>query len=334
MTDPGNVIWDLLHGGTRLAAMKTMVELHCADHLRDGPLTVAELASRCRAHGPSLGRLLRTLAGVGLVKTVGQDTYALTDAGAMLATDAPWSMRSAVLFSTDPSLSFALTDLTETVRTGRSSFVERHGHLYGHLSRHPELGRIFNDYMTNRAVPMAEGVARLYNFTSIGTVIDVGGGRGHILAAALQANPHLRGVLFELPHVLPDAREALASWDLGDRCEFVSGDFFSAIPEDADAYLLGSIIHNWDDSDALRILKVARAAMRDTSRLLLVEIVVPDDDTPHFGKDLDMRMLGLFGQGRERSLSEHTRLIEEAGMKVSDVIPLPLDASLIEATPV
>ncbi|MFC4592184.1 methyltransferase [Sphaerisporangium corydalis] len=333
MTDPGTVVWDVLRGGWRVSAMKTMVDLNCADHLSDGPLSVSELASLCGAHGPSLNRVLRTLAGMGLVESVGQDTYKLTEAGAMLVTGAPGSLRSAVIANTDPTMSYAMTELSQTVRTGRSAFVERYGILYDYLSHNAELGRTFNDFMTNRAIPMAEGVAGLYDFSSVSTLMDVGGGRGHILAAALRANPHLRGVLFELEHVLPDAREAFESWGLADRCEFVSGDFFSSIPSGADAYLMGSVIHNWDDTDASRILRTARAAMGENGRLLLVEIVVPDDDTPHFGKDLDMRMLGLFGQGRERSRSEHTVLIEKAGMSVTDVLPLRFNASLIEARP-
>ncbi|MCW2881150.1 MAG: hydroxyneurosporene-O-methyltransferase [Sphaerisporangium sp.] len=334
MTDPGTLIWDVLRGGWRMAALKTMVDLDCAAHLSEGPLSVSELATRCGAHGPSLGRVLRTLAAIGVVETVGHDTYALTESGAMLAADSPRSLRSAVIANSDPTMSYAMTELTDTVRTGRSAFVERYGILYDYLSTDPELGRVFNDFMTGRAIPMAEGVAKLYDFSGVGTLMDVGGGRGHILAAALRANPALRGVLFELPHVLPDAREAFASWNLSDRCDFVTGDFFSSVPKGADAYLMGSVIHNWDDADALRILKTVRAAMADDGRLLLVEIVVPDDDTPHFGKDLDMRMLGLFGQGRERSRSEHTTLIEKAGMRVSDIIPLPFNASLIEATPI
>ncbi|GII80552.1 hydroxyneurosporene-O-methyltransferase [Sphaerisporangium rufum] len=334
MTDPGTLVWDAIRGGARLAAIRTMVELECAEHLRDGPLAVAELAERCGAHAPSLARVLRTLASMGLLESAGADRYALTPEGATLDREAPLSMRSAVTVTTDECMMYALSSLTETVRTGRSAFVERYGVLYEHLSRNPEFGQEFNDYMTNRAVPMARGVAERYDFTGVETLVDVGGGRGHILAAALRANPHLRGVLYDLAHVVPDAREAFTSWGLADRCEFVAGDFFASAPRGADAYLLGSVIHNWDDTDALRILTNVRAAMREDGRVLLVEIVLPDDDSPHFGKDLDLRMLGIFGQGRERSRGEYAVLLEKAGLGIRQVVGLPFNASLIEATAV
>jgi hypothetical protein len=205
--------------------------------------------------------------------------------------------------------------------------------LYDHLATDPELGHIFNDFMTSRSQPMAEGVAERYDFSSVKTLVDVGGGRGHILAVALRANAHLRGLLFELGHVLPDARAASEEWGLTDRVDFVEGDFFTSVPPGCDAYLLGSVIHNWDDEEASTILRVVREAMSDDGRVLLVEIVLPDDDSPHFGKDLDMRMLGLFGQGRERSRSEHAALLERAGLRLAGTTALPFHSMLIEAVP-
>ncbi|MFC6085387.1 methyltransferase [Sphaerisporangium aureirubrum] len=334
MTDPASPIWDVLRSTWRAAAMRTMAELRCADHLADGPLTVAELAARCDAHAPSLGRLMRTMASVGLVETVGEDRYALTETGALLRTDTPFSLHSGVLFNTDPTMAPALAGLTSTVRSGRSNWVETKGVLYDYMASDPDLLALFNDFMTNRAVPMAAGVAERYDFSGVRTLVDVGGGRGHFTAAILRANPEIRGTLLELAQVLPAAREALESWDLGDRCELVAGDFFDAVPPGADAYLLGSVVHNWDDAAALHILGSVREAMPEDGRLLLVEIVLPDDDQPHFGKDLDIRMLCIFGQGRERSRSEYTVLLEKAGFTMTDVVELPFNASLIEARPV
>lgn len=331
MTQPSSVVWEILRGAYRAQALGAIVELDCAGHLKDGPLSVDELAARCGAHAPSLARLLRTCAAAGLFTSVSPGTYALTDAGALLVDGVPGSLRTAVQTNTAPTLLYGMNNLARTVREGRSAFVEKYGVLYDHLATDPELNRVFNEFMTRRSQPMADGVAASYDFSSVKTLVDVGGGRGHILATALRANPHLRGVLVELGHVLPDARAAFEEWGLTERVELVEGDFFSSVPEGHDAYLLGSVIHNWDDEDAARILRVVGDAMSDDGRVLLVEIVLPDDDSPHFGKDLDMRMLGLFGQGRERSRSEHATLLGKAGLTLAGTYALPFHATLIEA---
>ncbi|WP_327044468.1 methyltransferase [Microbispora sp. NBC_01189] len=331
MTEASSVVWEHLRGFYRAAALGAIVDLDCAGHLKDGPLTVEELATRCGAHAPSLARLLRTCAANGLFTSVSPGTYALTDAGRLLVEGVPGSLRTAVQFNTAPTLSYGMNALTSTVRAGRSAFVEKYGVLYDHLGTDPELNRVFNDFMSQRSQPMADGVAASYDFSSVKTLVDLGGGRGHILATALRANPHLRGVLVELAHVLPDARAAFDEWGLSERVEIVEGDFFASVPAGHDAYLLGSVIHNWDDEDAIRILRVVRDAMSDDGRVLLVELVLPDDDSAHFGKDLDMRMLGLFGQGRERSRSEHDALLRAAGLRLTGTYGLPFHATLIEA---
>ncbi|MEV7809083.1 methyltransferase [Microbispora sp. NPDC088329] len=333
MTAASEVVWDLVRGAWRFAALSALVELDCPGHLEDGPLTVEEIAERCGAHAPSLARLMRVGASCGLFTAVDPGRYALTDAGRLLVDGVPGSLRRAVLVNTAPALSYATSNLAATVREGRSAFIEKYGVLYDHLATDPDLSHVFNEYMTDRALPMAQGVAERYDLSSVKTLVDLGGGRGHILAAALRANPHLRGVLFDLGHVLPDARAAFDEWGLSERVELVEGDFFASVPPGHDAYLLGSVIHNWDDEDATRILRVVREAMSDDGRVLLVEIVVPDDDSPHYGKDLDMRMLGLFGQGRERSRSEHDALLRAAGLRLAGTYDLPVHATLIEAVP-
>jgi len=161
----------------------------------------------------------------------------------------------------------------------------------------------------------------------------VAGGKGTLLAAILHANPHIRGTLLERDNVIPDARENLASQGLADRCELITGSFFESVPKGADAYLLGSIIHNWDDDDALRILGTVRAGVPDHGRVLMVDVVLPDDDRPHVGRELDMRMLVLFGGGRERTGSETFELLAQADLRGEVVAELPLGLSLIEARP-
>ncbi|MFC0863060.1 methyltransferase [Sphaerimonospora cavernae] len=334
MIDSNDPIWNAIVGITRLGAMATMAELGCADHLAGGPMSVTELAGACGAHAPSLGRVMRELAAIGIVRTVGPDVYELTENGQALRGDVPGSMRGALRVMVEPGYWYAMGSIPETVRRGRSMFAERFGPFYDYLAERPELARDFNDYMRVRSASIESALPTTYDFSGFGTLVDVAGGRGHLLAAVLDANPRLRGVLFDRESVVTHAREVLGGRGFGDRCEFVGGDFFRGVPDGADAYLLASIIHNWDDDDALRILGNVRAAMADDGRVLLLETVLPDDDSPHIGKEFDLRMLALFGSGKERTRDEYAALLGKSGFTLSRVLPLPVGASLIEAIPV
>jgi hypothetical protein len=277
--------------------------------------------------------VLRALAALGLVSQTAPGTYALTDSGATLRSDAPNSMRPGVLANAEKGSWFAMGVMPQTVRTGRSAFVDEYGPHYEYLAANPEAGRVFNEFMRLRSQPLAQGVASRYDFSPVETIVDVGGGKGTFLTAVLSAHPHLRGVLFERDSVIPEARENVETQGLADRCEFVAGDFFASVPAGADLYLLASVIHNWDDEDALRILSTVRAALPAHGRVLLVDATLPDDDRPHMGKDLDVRMLALFGGGRERSESEYFALLAKVGLRARIATELPLGLSLIEAVP-
>lgn len=329
--DGPEIVWGLVRASWRFAALHAMIDLGCAEHLAGGPLTVTELAGRCGAHAPSLERVLRTLAGAGLVATVAPHTYALTDAGAVLRT--PTSARLAVEFTAEPACWEAMGALPEAVRTGRATFTERFGPLYDYLADRPETRRLFDDFMVSRSAPLAARVAEVHDFSGVRTVVDVGGGNGAFLAAILRAHAHLRGVLLERETALPAARELLGAPGLGGRCELVAGDFFTGVPGGAEVHLLASVVHNWDDADAVRLLRTVRAAMRGDGRLLLVDLILPDDDRPHYGKDLDVRMLSLFGEGRERSRADYFTLLCAAGLQVDRVSELPGGFSLVEASP-
>ncbi|MFD0690585.1 methyltransferase [Actinomadura fibrosa] len=330
--DPRSTIWELIYGQWRFAVLTAVVDLSLADLLAGGPLTVPELAERAGFHEPELGRLLRTAAAIGLVRTTAPGTYALTPAGEALRADAPDSMRSNVVVQTNPVLLGAMGDLATAVHTGRTAFAARYRSTYGYLEEDAELRREFDAFMATRSKGIAHATADAYDFTGIGTLADVGGGNGSIVATVLRANPELRGILFDLPSAVPSAREHLAAEGVADRCEVVAGDFFSDVPK-ADAYLLSNIVHNWGDEDAVRILANVRSAMPDGGRVLLLDMLLPDDDRPHVGKYLDMRMMALFDGGRERGRDEYLGLLREAGLEATRVIDLPYALSLIEAVP-
>lgn len=330
--DPTATVWDIIRGMSRYAAVYTVVELRCADHLKDGPLTVAELADRCGANPGALARVLRMTAALGLMRQVAPGTYELTESGRTLCEDAPNSMRPAMLATGEEGSWLATRAVPETVRTGRV-YMARHGSYYDYLAARPAANQAFNEFMRLRSEPVAAAVAARYDFSDVATLVDVGGGKGTLLAAILNAHPGVRGILLDRENVIPGARAHLAGQGLTDRCELVSGDFFAPLPQGADAYILGSVLHNWGDEDALRILGRVREAMPDDGRVLLVDITLPDDDRPHVGKELDMRMLSLFDGGRERTESEYFDLLKQAGLRGRVVTGLPLGLSLVEALP-
>lgn len=326
----GDAILNQLHMSVwRFAAVRALVAIGCPEQLRDGPATVTELAARCGADAAMLGRVLRTVATTGLLRTAGPGTYELTAAGQSLL-DGVELQR--IRWNADLEVWTALGEMTEAVRTGQAPFVRRHGGLYGYLEGRPAATEAFDMLMVARSTAVADALANTDLFPATGTLVDVGGGRGTFLAAVLRAHPGLRGILVDLDRVADTARQFLTVNGVSGRCEVVVGDFFTAVPPGADAYLLAQVIHNWDDAAALRILRAVRAAIPGRGRLLVAEAVLPDDDTPHPGKDLDVRLLTIH-PGRERSQGEYAVLFAEAGFRPGFVRGLAAGSSVLTATP-
>ena len=219
MTDPTAPIWDIARGVWRVAALTTFVKIGAVQALHDGPLTLEELAEQCEVRPELLHRVVRVIASMELVARTGDGALALTERGELLHPEHPLSMYSTVLFLADPAVAYSLETLPETLRTGRPAFVQRYGELYEYLVAHPEAAAIFDSYMENRAQPFANALAERYDFADVSRVMDVGGGKGHVLATVLLANPHLSGTLLELKQLLDPARELLASKGVLDRFE-------------------------------------------------------------------------------------------------------------------
>ena len=314
----------------RYAALSGLVSVGCPQQLRDGPLTVTELASRCGVHAPTLTRVLRTAVTTGLLRTAGPDRYGLTEAGKALL-DSMELQR--LIWNSDPGVWTALGGVGETLRTGKSPFVQRYGGTYGYLASRPESAAAFDKFMTSRSVDLAARLAETDVFPATGTVVDVGGGRGTFLAAILLAKPALHGILLDLERVVASAQEYLSVNGVASRCEVVVGDFFKVVPAGADVYLLAHVIHNWDDEGARTILRAVRAAIPANGRLLIVETPLPDDDRPHIMKDLDMRILTIENGGQERLMSEYSALLDSAGFRLEDDAGLAAQR-LIVASPV
>ena len=314
-------------------ALHVAAKLGIADLLADGPVDCEDLAAATDTHAPSLQRVLRALASVGVFTEVSPGSFALTPLAELLRTETPGSMRAlAIMYAEEQYRAWG--ELLHSVRTGEMAFDHQFGMGYfEYLAQHPEADRVFNEAMTGWTHQLVGAVMDTYDFSPFKTIVDVGGGYGTLLAAILRSNPGTRGVLFEQPHVVASAEEQLVAAGVADRCTFVGGDFFAAVPTGGDAYVLSQILHDWDDERCVAILGQCRRVMPDHGKLLVVELVLPEGDEPFLGKWLDLHMLVLLGS-RERTAAEYDTLFRAAGFKLARVVPTPPGPSVVEAVPV
>jgi hypothetical protein len=310
-------------------ALWVAAELSIPDLLKDGPMKSEELALATGVHAPSLYRLLRALASVGVFAEDDRQRFALTPLGDTLRSDVPASLRQLATEVLGRNHYAAWEQLLYSVKTGATAFE----HVFGvskwqYNSEHPEESRAFDESMASFNSIIADAIVASYDFSSCGTVVDVGGGNGSFLAAILKAHLGLRGVLADLPHVLDGAQRELTAENVAERCEIVGADFFKFVPK-GDTYLLKSIIHDWDDQSAERILRNCRAAMKPEGRLLVVESIV-EPNGGSLAKFMDLAMLVITG-GRERTELEYQALLGRAGLRITNIISTGTDLSLIEA---
>jgi hypothetical protein len=315
-------VHDLVTGYRVSQALHAVVALGIPALLAHGPRGSDDLAHETGAHAGALYRVLRFLAGEGLFEEVAPHTFGLTAAGTLLRDDVPGSVSATVRMLMYPANWQAWGDLLHSVRTGAPAFEHVHGlGMFEYLRTHPEAARNFDAAMTDSTARSERAITAAYDFGGIARVVDVGGGRGRLLATVLGAHPAMRGVLFDQPQVIVAARAALEAAGVADRCELVGGDFFASVPS-GDAYLLRQILHDWDDARATAILASCRRAMAATGRVLVIESVVgPDYRQALPALLLDMTMLVMLG-GRQRTEGEYRGLFTAAGLRLARVVPL------------
>jgi hypothetical protein len=310
--------------------------LGLADLLADGPRSVEELATVAGAHAPSLARLVRALTALGIVVEANGGRIELTSLGAPLRSDVPDSVRDAVLFLAGEWFWRAWGGLLHSVRTGEPAFDRVFGmsnfEYWGH---NPEAGAIHDAFFRTTARGTNAPIVTAYDFSRFGTVIDVGGSTGALLAAILQAYPGLRGILFDRPHVVSGARPVLAEAGVADRCTVVAGSFFESVPEGGDAYILKYVVHDWDDERAVAVLQRCREAMAPGAVLLVVEQVVPERLEPGPAARrvtrMDLQILVLTTGGRERTEHQFRSLLGQAGFELRAAIPTASSFHVLEA---
>jgi hypothetical protein len=307
--------------------------LRLADHLASGPKTAEALAGPTETHAPSLGRLMRTLASMGLLTEKENQCFGLTPLGEALKSGAPGAARATVLTLAGDWIWNGFGNFLYSVQTGKSGLEKSLGQpIFDWLAKHPTEASLFSETMIGVHGEEPATVAAAYDFSSVGTLVDVGGATGHLLCTVLARHTGIRGILFDLPHVVRDAPALIHSRGLTDRITIEPGSFFEKVPEGHGAYLLSHIIHDWSEEQCLKILGHCRRAMKPESRLLIVEMVLPPGDTPHPGKMLDMMMLVGPG-GQERTGDEYRALLAKAGLRMTRIVPTESPVSVVEAVP-
>jgi SAM-dependent methyltransferase/DNA-binding transcriptional ArsR family regulator len=312
-------------------AIYAAARLGVADLLAAGPKTVGQLAAEVGAHAPTLRRLLRSLAGVGVFRENEEGRYELTRMAEFLRDGVPGSQRGLVLHVGESPTWQAWDGLLDSVRTGEAAFRRVHGEeVFPYYAAHPESNEPFNAAMVELSNVVAAAVTEAYDFSRFRRIADVGGGHGALLAAILRATPTARGVVCDQAEVVAGARATMEAAGVAERCDYEGVDFFASVPEGADAHVLKWIIHDWDKERALTILRNCHRSLADDGRLLLVESVVPEGNEPSFSKMMDLQMLVMTG-GCERTAAEYRALLAAAGFEMIAVIPTRSPVSIVEA---
>jgi SAM-dependent methyltransferase len=337
MTDhlvpPSPAVWmmQLINGYQISQALHVVATLGIADHLRDGPRSSDALADGVGADRGALYRLLRALAAVGVFHEDAIRGFRLTELGACLRSDAPEPVGPWAAYIGRPYYWQVWSHLLHSVRTGESAYPHVHGvSNWEYRVQNPEENAIFDAAMTGNTRGLTEAVVAAFDFSPFARVVDIGGGQGQLLGSVLAANTHLRGVLFDQPQVVTQADKLLEGLGVLERCEIEGGDFFCGVPP-GDLHMMKVVLHDWNDEQALTILRNCRAAVAPGGRLLVIERIIGAPNIAPAEKFADLNMMVAAG-GRERSHDEFAELFTKAGYALKRVLPTGTHLHLIEGT--
>ncbi|MFO1425946.1 MAG: methyltransferase [Steroidobacteraceae bacterium] len=324
----GEQVMELANGYIVARAVHVVAELGLGDALAAGPRSVAELAAAVGADTGYLHRVLRLAASYGIGRETEPGRFGPTPLSDVLRDEGPGSIRAAVLQRSDPIWWQACGELTDTVRNGRWRGGDSRK-LYAHFERDPAARARFDRGMANVSRREDAAVAAALDLPAQARVVDLGGGRGGLLAALLLRHPQARGVLFEQPTLLAD-RASLAVAPLLARCELVPGDFFAGVPAGGDVYVYKRIIHSWPRDESIALLRQVREVLPPAGRVLVVDVVIREGNERQRGKLSDLMLMMLGSEGRERTEPEYRELFEGAGFELARVIETESAVSIME----
>ena len=328
----------MITGDWVAASLHSAAVLGIADLLTAGPRTAEDLAQATQSDPDALRRLLRMLAAHGVFAEQEDARFAQTDLSTLLRAEAKGSLRSILLMYGSEVWRTSWDQVLHSIKTGKTAFSQVHGaELFEYMKRDREFARTFDRAMTDGSMRLAAEIVSAYDFSRFATIVDVGGGQGSLLSAILREAPAARGILVDLPHVVEAAHALVRERGVADRCQLIGGSFFESVPPGGDAYVMKWIIHDWGDEDATRILRVVRAAIPPTGRLVIFDRLLPErvaaGELVHQGNTLaDLNML-VNVTGRERTEAEFRRLLAAGGFTLSSARLLASGLGIVEGVP-
>ena len=326
---PAHAVLHVLTGYWTARSVYIAAKLGIADHVREKPKTAEELAALTGTHALSLYRVLRALASIGWLQEDDGGRFGPTPLSAAIESR-PGSLRFLAMTELGEEHYPAWGDFLFSVQTGKRAF----DHVFGtpnweFWSTHPENAHIFNQAMSEVTALTEPAVLAAADFSGFHKIVDIGGGKGTLIASILRTYPNALGVVFDLPHVIVEGRRHIEAQGLSARCELIDGNFFESVHKGGDAYVLKWVLHDWDDEQCVAILKNCREAMAPNGKLFVIEAVIPPANQPFFHKFMDLNMLVMTG-GRERTESEYRALFEAAGFHLNRVISTPTELAILE----
>jgi hypothetical protein len=327
---PGARLMQLLFGKQITYSLAAIARLGVADHMSATPVSIEFLAEKVDAHAPSLYRVLRMLASVGVFRQT-ERQFALTSIGELLRTDHKNSVRYRAMLRGEEWTTRAYEHFADCVRTGEDGATKAYGkNMFELLAERPGQADTFHRAMTDSSAVSSQAILEAYDFSGITRLADIGGGHGSFLAGILRQYPRMQGVLYDLPEVLAKVPPSQFAGCEG-RIHIESGSFFARVPENCDAYLLKHILHNWSDENCIKILTLLREQLPAHGRVLICEMVIQSDTGPTPAKMLDIEMLLLTVGGKERSSEEFRDLLASAGLRTGRIVPTPSPLYVVEA---
>jgi hypothetical protein len=328
--DLSDQLTKLINGFQVSQAIYVATTLGIPDLLSGGPRSSGALATATQTHPTALYRLLRALATVGILQEQDNRQFALAPLGESLRSNASSSKNAWAQLIGRPNYWHAWCDLLNCVKTGSVPFENVHGlTVWGYRAQQPDEAAVFNRAMATISEHIAAAVSSACDFTHCATLVDIGGGEGVFIARILAAHPTLRGVLFDQPAVVARAHDQLEKVGVSHRCQVVGGNFFEGVPEAGDIHLLKWIIHDWNDQDAIAILRSCRRAIRPGGRLVVIEHIIEPNNEGQEGKFMDLNMMVITG-GIERTREEFEAIFDAAGFELTCVKHTETPVSVIE----